>query len=560
MSGLRTLIKRGLGPVPLVAEAYQRWWASVAAAHGGYRLDRLVRHLPSWVGATGQARLGAESSSSPPSKRVLVFGYLQWWLEHAVALSLLLRSEGHQVDLAFLPHRRWQVDPLAFDLRRQRSYLERALAPLKREIGVIALRDGGKRLPSTLNDSLGEQSRLDVQYTLGREQIDWGADLEADELLRLRHSRNLNVGRAACGLLRRSTYHSVVIPNGSILEFGALYRVARHLGQQPVTYEFGERRQHMWLAPGAEVMRQPTEELWQATAGKPLTAEQRTRLEHLFQARKTGRSWDHFSRRWQRAVGAGAQAAAAELGIDLDRPVVLLCTNVVGDSLALDRQVFTHGMSDWLVETVRMLSEGDGIQLVVRVHPGEMLGAGHPSVQLVRNALPKLPDWVTVIPPESSINTYDLIELAQLGLVYTTTVGLEMAMHGVPVIVAGDTHYRGKGFTRDPRSMAEYNQELKRLLADLPDQRLTAKQVDTAWRYAYRFFFDYPFPFPWHLLQFWEDLEQRPLETVVQPEGRRPYTRTLRALVGGEVDWGVGLHRQHGVSERATKAEPEQVA
>jgi capsule polysaccharide export protein KpsC/LpsZ len=55
-----------------------------------------------------------------------------------------------------------------------------------------------------------------------------------------------------------------------------------------------------------------------------------------------------------------------------------------------------------------------------------------------------------VIRPTEKINTYDLMEIAGLGLAYTTTVGMEMAMRGVPVILAGQTHYRGRGFTHDP--------------------------------------------------------------------------------------------------------------
>ena len=45
--------------------------------------------------------------------------------------------------------------------------------------------------------------------------------------------------------------------------------------------------------------------------------------------------------------------------------------------------------------------------------------------------------------------------MSDLALVYTTTVGLEAANLGIPVAVAGATHYRGRGFTHDvtgPRS------------------------------------------------------------------------------------------------------------
>jgi hypothetical protein len=94
-------------------------------------------------------------------------------------------------------------------------------------------------------------------------------------------------------------------------------------------------------------------------------------------------------------------------------------------------------MADWLAATVRWFGRYPQAQLVVRVHPGELLGAGHPSAEIVRQELPELPPHVTVVGPESPVNTYDLMELAHLGLVYTTTVGMEMAMAGIPVITAG---------------------------------------------------------------------------------------------------------------------------
>ena len=218
--------------------------------------------------------------------------------------------------------------------------------------------------------------------------------------------------------------------------------------------------------------------------------------------------------------------------MDDSRPLVLLCTNVVGDSLALGREVFTRGMADWLSLTVKHLGARPDVQLVVRVHPGELLGAGHPSMDILRAAYPELPDQVRAVPPGSDINTYDLIELADVGLVYTTTVGLEMAMKGIPVIVAGQAHYRGKGFTYDPEDRRDYLETLDQLLADPERLRLGEGQVELAWRYAYRFFFEFPFSFPWHLIRFWDDMAKRPFEDLVKDGGDMPYTRTVRALVG----------------------------
>jgi len=107
---------------------------------------------------------------------------------------------------------------------------------------------------------------------------------------------------------------------------------------------------------------------------------------------------------------------------------------------------------------------------------------------VVKEVFPHLPEHIRLIGPKEQVNTYDLIEVADLGLVYTTTVGLEMAMSGVPVIVAGQTHYRGRGFTFDPDSWVTYLKTLGSMLHNPEAYRLTREQVESAWHYAYSFF------------------------------------------------------------------------
>ena len=104
--------------------------------------------------------------------------------------------------------------------------------------------------------------------------------------------------------------------------------------------------------------------------------------------------------------------------------------------------------------------------MVIRVHPGEVLIHGQSMMDVIKRVLPILPEHIHVIGPEEKVNTYDLIAAADLGLVYTTTVGLEMAMSGVPVIVVGETHYRDRGFTLDPEGWVKYYKTIKAVLED----------------------------------------------------------------------------------------------
>jgi hypothetical protein len=177
------------------------------------------------------------------------------------------------------------------------------------------------------------------------------------------------------------------------------------------------------------------------------------------------------------------------------------------------------------------------VQLVIRIHPGELITKGPSVADVVLKTLPSLPENIHLVPADARVNTYDIVDIAELGLVYTTTVGMEMAMSGVPVIVVGNTHYRNKGFTLDPENWQGYFELLTDVLINPGKYRLSQEQVEQAWNYAYRFFFDYPHPFPWHLLHMWKDLETWPLSRLLSEEGISIYHKTFSYLVGEPIIW-----------------------
>ncbi|NIS83329.1 MAG: hypothetical protein GTO14_24730 [Anaerolineales bacterium] len=534
--GLKSTAKSLLGNIPFAVELWQSIRPASGEIPGGYRLDKLEAVLPSWVGAASATRTIVKPKRS---KRILIVCALSWWVEYGTALGLWLSSQGHDVEMAFLPYRRWTEDVRRFDVRRQRSYLKNVLAPTKPLFRIHDLLGlSPSDLPSDLIRSIEAQSRIDVQYTMRRETISVENDGQDHKLYGLRLARNLTFSRTLYALMQERPFDLMILPNGSILEFGAAYRLARFLDVPVVTYEFGEQRGRIWLAQNDEVMLQDTSKLWRARGHVELTEDEVSALTELRQARRGGKLWSNFTRQWQTQESKGANAAREALGLDGNRPITLLCTNVVGDSLSLGRQLFTDGMADWLMKTVSFFADRPETQLVVRVHPGELRGVGHPSEEIVQAALPEMPDHVIVVPPDAKVNTYDLIEITHLGLVYTTTVGLEMTMSGIPVVVAGRTHYREKGFTHDPDSFDEYFSMIDMLLARPFGEGLSLEEMALAERYAYRFFFEYALPFPWHLRYFWEDINSHPLEDCLEPEGQMRYERTLAALSGDPVVWG----------------------
>jgi hypothetical protein len=295
------------------------------------------------------------------------------------------------------------------------------------------------------------------------------------------------------------------------------------------------------MAQDEDVMRQDTSALWNARKDVALTAGEWSRVKEFFSARQGGDLWGNFSRLWQGTPSQGSSATRQVLGLD-SRPVVLLPANVLGDSLTLGRHLVSDSMTTWMVRTIEYFSKRDDVQFVIRVHPGEQIGWGPSVYEILSEVFPKLPENIHLLPAGAKVNTYDLVNTADFGLVFTTTVGMEMAMIGLPVIVTGQTHYRGKGFTLDVDSWESYFETLNKVLESPQDYRPSRAQVEAAWTYAYRFFFEYPQPFPWHVQHFWEDEAKWPMETVLSEAGLAKFGDTFRYLTGEAIEWGRDTH------------------
>lgn len=541
----RQSLRNFLGELPLAAELDWLLRQKDRPRKDHYSLDRLKGALPAACAAAEPFACAAA-----PGKNVLFFATLHYWIEQSAYVGLTLAGLGHRVTLMTLPYSEWHRRMDNFTQRQRILHTRAALKPLALLVEHVSLLDpstGSRQarptssgpahvLPEPLAADVREISLWDAQYTLMREEVNLD-DPSDRAIYDLRLERNEFAARAALAWMQSRRPDVVLVPNGLILEMGVVFRVARHLGIPVVTFEFNDQREQIWLAQNSSIMQQDTDFLVEARGGLPMSEAMYARLADLENARRGARVWGKSKRLWQYVSAQGAEATRNMLGLD-GRPVVMLAANVLGDSLTLGRNLFAESMTAWMTRTARFFASRPGVQLAIRVHPGETLVPKARSMaQVVREALPSLPEHIHVIAAADPVNTYDLIEIADLGLAYTTTVGLETAMNGRPVIVCGRTHYRGRGFTLDPNSWDEYSAMLEKVLSDLPGHRLSEKQVKMAWNYAYRFFFEYPRPFPWRLMNFWDDLTVWPLEKVLSDEGREQFGDTFRFLVGEPFSW-----------------------
>ncbi|MBX2822072.1 MAG: hypothetical protein KTR29_20430 [Rhodothermaceae bacterium] len=150
----------------------------------------------------------------------------------------------------------------------------------------------------------------------------------------------------------------------------------------------------------------------------------------------------------------------------LDRYDIVIPLNIFWDTSALGRNRFFASPYEWLVETVSYILSNTSFSVVLRQHPhevhfkkfnfetGTLLGrdlqsrfGSHPQFRFVSS--------------EEKVNTYHLIQQADLVLPYTSTLGIEAAMMGKRVIVESNVYYADQPFVHKAESIEDYFTQIK---------------------------------------------------------------------------------------------------
>ncbi len=145
------------------------------------------------------------------------------------------------------------------------------------------------------------------------------------------------------------------------------------------------------------------------------------------------------------------QDAFTSLGLDRSRRLVVAFTSSLDEYQAEELVDEVLGFPadkaperpyrdqiEWLKSLSQEIEKRNDLQLVIRIHPRESTNKRDRFVsrhlELLRNNLADLPPYVTVVWPEDPVSSYDLVEVADLVQVWSSTIGLESARLGVPVI------------------------------------------------------------------------------------------------------------------------------
>lgn len=199
-------------------------------------------------------------------------------------------------------------------------------------------------------------------------------------------------------------------------------------------------------------------------------------------------------------IAQTASSVHDDLGLDRSRKTIVAFTSSLDEDIAIkaykralgidDRNVLAAPFPDqltWLGHLVELVEARGDLQLVVRVHPRESShGRTSGHLALLRQLFRPSPSNVRVVWPGDPLSSYDVARIADVAAVSWSSIGLELARVGTPVIATtrGPIHVLDPdgGIAWEPTAEG-FDQRLRGLVAQDPGLSV----VTSAFRwYAFR--------------------------------------------------------------------------
>lgn len=482
----------------LKAKTFVASWLSFAWCRlGGSKdvLGRFPRFADEFlIGSVRALRRSEPEVSARPLKVVFftILGSHSFMTGTDVALAHALRKRGHEVSLVICD----RVLPLCENKSVNNANRWAEVCGKCALRGEAMLRASGLEYRH-LSDLVMEATTADVDRELREIDLSHAVESSLYKHFRVGRLQDTEEVRAAAERLEEASKMSaraalaiamrdpdrVVMSHGIYSTWAPALAVFNRAGIPVAVYNKGKRRNSGVVNWVTGVMEWDVSEEWARVGRTELASDERRRIENYLASRRTH---DSDALVYNFGEVETRDALLSRLGLIPELPVFVLLTNVLWDASSAQKEIAFPNAVDWVMETIDWFASRPDKQLVVKIHPAEVvIGTNQPFASEIRQRFPVLPSNVRVIEPGERVNSWSMPLIATAGLVHTSTAGLELPLEGVPCILVSSSHYRGKGFTIDVESRDEY---FHRIDHWDPADINTDEMREAALRYAYLLF------------------------------------------------------------------------
>jgi len=344
-----------------------------------------------------------------------------------------------------------------------------------------------------------------------------------EEVIREYAYSGLLAGAAAASAIDRIEPSRIFLSHGTYVDWGPALQMGLHRRIPVTAWMASYLKGRFYFRHVEDVKRidfhNMSRRAWESALQRPFTDEQNARLEKFLEDRyKRNISFD--MKRLMKYTG-NVGLLGQKYGVSDGKPVWGIISHINWDCVSDYSPMAYTTFDDWMLDTIKEIVNLREVHWLIKIHPAESWDNPSSGVhRLINRHFPELPSHIRVIPAEEQINPAEFIQIVDGGVTVYGTLGLELTLTGKPVIVAGEAHYAGKGFTYEGLTPEAYKQLLRETKSLGP---MSKDKRELARRYAYCYFIQRQIPFPVVDVdhsQWWEFNYQR---RHLLLEGRDPF-------------------------------------
>lgn len=286
--------------------------------------------------------------------------------------------------------------------------------------------------------------------------------------------------------------------NGRMAATRIAMELAMERGIRVVCHERGLTKESLLLFENESCLAlRPYAKLWDEWGNTPLAKPEVAQVTQWLVDRAQGANlnWKTFS--VQSSLGVVGDFLHANQG----KKIWSLFTSSM-DEIVTDPEYSSVFVTQyrWVEETVAFARNHPAIALVIRVHPNSggknSTGRNMEELNFFQQLRATLPSNAVLVMPDDKVSSYALIDRTDLGLVYGSTVALELACRGKPVLLAARTPWMSCSSIKLLTEPETYHALLASQVSKTPDTAEREKIALAAYRFAYAFMHRWNIPFP----------------------------------------------------------------
>lgn len=314
---------------------------------------------------------------------------------------------------------------------------------------------------------------------------------------------NFNFATTFESFVKKNNFDNYIIDSGSWAEYGVAFAILRELDKTITCYGYKNDKNTIMISKNTPFNNLNIDEAWKrnkhSSISKPyLTIEKLSKKEYY---KKNVFLSFHTENPLNKDI------IYKKLSLNKNAYTILILTNLAFDTTVLTRKTnyLFKSHFDWLKETINFLLPKKNCNIIIRPHPAEKLTNCNMSCEkYVDMYLDKLSDNFKILPSSTSINTYGLIEVADLGIVYSSDIGWEMILKNKPVISGGMGAAWGKNIQYDPKNLKEYFSKIDFFIKR---KKITIPSVKkkNAEKFMNFYMKEVPKTFPFPLFEYWNN-------------------------------------------------------